>query len=49
MMARYIIKNRVNQVDDLKGFDQSGYAFDPVESTDDKLVFKRVQTCIDAI
>jgi cytoplasmic iron level regulating protein YaaA (DUF328/UPF0246 family) len=41
MMARYIIKNRINQVEDLKGFNYEGYAFDQAGSTVTKLVFTR--------
>ena len=41
MMARYIIKNRINEPEGLKGFDEEGYYFDAVGSTDSKLVFKR--------
>jgi len=41
MMARYIIKNRIEQVDDLKQFDLDGYYFDEVGSADSHFVFKR--------
>ncbi|MEO9806093.1 MAG: peroxide stress protein YaaA [Reichenbachiella sp.] len=41
MMARYIIKNRINEAEQLKGFDYEGYYFDPKASTEDQLVFKR--------
>lgn len=43
MMARYIIKNRINEVELLKGFDYEGYYFDPQVSTENQLVFKRDQ------
>ncbi|MEP2026408.1 MAG: peroxide stress protein YaaA [Reichenbachiella sp.] len=43
MMARYIIKNRINEIELLKGFDYDGYYFDPQTSTDTHLVFKRDQ------
>lgn len=41
MMARYIIKNGVDKVEDLKGFDADGYWFDAEHSTDTLLAFKR--------
>ena len=41
LMARYIVKNQIEQVEDLKGFDLDGYSFDEKESTDTKLAFKR--------
>lgn len=43
LMARYIIKNRINEVELLKGFDYEGYYFDPQSSTDTHLIFKRDQ------
>lgn len=43
LMARYIIKNRINEVELLKGFDYEGYYFDPQSSSDTHLVFKRDQ------
>lgn len=41
LMARYIIENRIENVDDLKGFDAAGYWYSPQLSTDRKLVFIR--------
>ncbi|MBL4828291.1 MAG: peroxide stress protein YaaA [Aliivibrio sp.] len=41
MMARYIIKNRLSNIEQLKGFDAVGYYFVAAESTDSELVFKR--------
>lgn len=41
MMARYIIENRVNDLDALKAFDTAGYYFVTAESTATELVFKR--------
>ncbi|WP_422005434.1 peroxide stress protein YaaA [Roseivirga pacifica] len=41
LMAQYIIKNRIEDVAGLKGFDYEGYWFDEESSTDNKLVFKR--------
>ena len=40
-MAQYMIKNRIERVEDLKGFDYEGYCFDLETSTDKKLIFKR--------
>ena len=40
-MARYIIENRITEVEDLKGFHTGGYAFDPDMSQDNNLVFSR--------
>ena len=41
MMAAYIIKNRLNSIEDLKKFDTQGYNFSESESTDHELVFTR--------
>lgn len=41
MMSRYIIKNQLNDVESLKGFDYEGYQFDVSTSNDFKLAFKR--------
>ncbi|UII19468.1 peroxide stress protein YaaA [Fulvivirga ligni] len=41
LMARYIIKNQISKVEDLKGFDYEGYWYDEKESTDSLLAFKR--------
>lgn len=41
LMARYIIKNKIDSIEDLKGFDYEGYWFSPALSTEDKLVFTR--------
>lgn len=41
MMARYIIENQVESLDQLKQFDVAGYYFVPAESTETELVFKR--------
>lgn len=40
-MARYIIEQRVQGPEDLKGFNRDGYAFDPARSTADVLQFRR--------
>lgn len=41
LMARYVIKNQISSIEDLKAFDYEGYYFDPNNSSDDKLAFKR--------
>ncbi len=41
LMARYIVKNQIEKIEDLKGFDLDGYSFDAQDSTDSKLAFKR--------
>ncbi|MBN1462503.1 MAG: peroxide stress protein YaaA [Paludibacteraceae bacterium] len=41
MMARYIIQNRIEEPEDLKGFDAEGYWFSPQLSNENKLVFTR--------
>ncbi len=40
-MARFMVQNRVETQDDLKGFGEDGYAFESGLSTDDDLVFVR--------
>ena len=41
MMARYIIDERIDDVEQLKHFDREGYYFDPSQSTATELVFLR--------
>lgn len=41
MMAQYIIKNRINELEGIKGFDYDGYWFDAEESDESNLLFKR--------
>lgn len=41
MMARFIIKNRIKKIDDLKGFDTAGYSYDESQSSEKTLVFTR--------
>ncbi|OOF60167.1 peroxide stress protein YaaA [Rodentibacter myodis] len=41
LMCRYIIQNRLTQVEQLKDFDLGGYWFDSVSSSSKELVFKR--------
>ena len=40
-MARFMVQNRVENEDDLKGFREDGYAFEPDLSNDEDLVFVR--------
>jgi uncharacterized protein len=41
MMAQFIIKNRINEVEAIKAFDTEGYYFDQASSNELNLVFKR--------
>ncbi len=41
MMARFIIKNRIKKIDDLKAFDTAGYSYDESQSSAQTLVFTR--------
>lgn len=41
LMARYLIENKLNQVEQLKAFDSEGYYFDAESSSNKELVFKR--------
>jgi cytoplasmic iron level regulating protein YaaA (DUF328/UPF0246 family) len=41
MMVRYIVENKIENVEDLKGFNMANYAFDSKLSTDTELVFTR--------
>lgn len=41
LMARYVIENRIENEEDLKGFDKAGYWYYPQLSGTDKLVFVR--------
>jgi len=40
-MARYVIENRIEDEEDLKGFNAEGYWYSPQMSSPDKLVFTR--------
>jgi hypothetical protein len=40
-MVRYIIDNSIENIEDLKGFDYEGYAFDSNLSSENELVFTR--------
>ena len=41
MMARYVIDHRLKKAEDLQGFAEEGYAYDPDASTAERLVFRR--------
>ena len=41
LMARYIIQNKAEKIDDLKSFNVDGYYFDAKSSLKGELVFKR--------
>jgi cytoplasmic iron level regulating protein YaaA (DUF328/UPF0246 family) len=41
MMARYLCEHRIGRVEDLKGFDSDGYAFDPAGSDERRWRFVR--------
>ena len=41
MMTRYILLNRINNIDDLKFFEEDGYFFNDILSSEDQLVFTR--------
>ena len=43
LMARFIIKNRINDPESLKAFDSEGYYYDAHTSNQDHLIFKRDQ------
>ncbi|MFQ5533832.1 MAG: peroxide stress protein YaaA [Sphingomonadales bacterium] len=43
MMARYIVQNRLREVESLKNFDRAGYRFSPEASSQTELVFLRDQ------
>lgn len=46
LMARYIIQNQLNRVEDLKSFNIDGYYFDAVSSIQGELVFKRDEQAV---
>ncbi len=41
MMARFLIKNKIDNTEDIKGFADGGYWFNPQLSTENKMVFVR--------
>jgi len=40
-MVRYVVENKIDNVEDLKGFNAEGYWFSPQLSTKTKFVFTR--------
>jgi uncharacterized protein len=46
MMARYIIQNRLSEVEQLKGFDLGGYCYSAEQSSADKPVFTRPESSL---
>ena len=44
MMARYIIENRIDNVEDILSFNLDGYSYDSALSNDSKPVFTRSQS-----
>jgi uncharacterized protein len=44
LMARFIIQQRLTEVEQLKAFDLDGYRFDETKSSDLNLVFNREET-----
>lgn len=43
LMARWIMENRIERAEDLKGFDAQGYTYDAQASSESELVFTRPQ------
>ena len=43
LMARYVIRNRIEDAEGLKDFDDEGYGYRPELSSDDRLVFSRAK------
>ena len=41
LMVRYAVQNRLESVDDLRGFDLEGYRYVPAASEPGRLVFRR--------
>ncbi len=41
LMARFVIRNRIDQPDGLRDFDLDGYRFEPAASEGQRLVFRR--------
>ena len=44
MMARYIIENRIDNVEDILSFNLDGYSYDSALSNESKPVFTRSQS-----
>jgi cytoplasmic iron level regulating protein YaaA (DUF328/UPF0246 family) len=43
LMTRFIIRNKLTTIDELKAFDKQGYVYNPSLSTEKDLVFTRDQ------
>ena len=43
MMADFILRNRIEKPEDIKGFDTAGYRYDAKLSTEDRWTFERIQ------
>jgi cytoplasmic iron level regulating protein YaaA (DUF328/UPF0246 family) len=43
MMARFIRKEKLDRAESLRAFSEDGYRFEPKASSDDVLVFHRLQ------
>ena len=43
LMTRWIVQNRIDKADDLRGFDLEDYAYDKDVSEDNLLIFTREQ------
>lgn len=43
VMARWMIENRVTNIDDMRGFDATGYQFDASSSTEDSWTFRNTE------
>ncbi len=41
LLARYVIQNRIEKIEDLQGFNDEGYWFNPHLSSENKLIFTR--------
>ncbi len=41
MMARYVVQNRIDRAEDIRGFDHGGYGFRPDLSDESRMVFTR--------
>lgn len=41
MMSRYVIQNRINTIEEVKKFNESGYSYNEIYSSDSNIVFTR--------
>jgi cytoplasmic iron level regulating protein YaaA (DUF328/UPF0246 family) len=44
LMARHVVRHRLQRPEELRGFAEEGYAFAPSASSPDRLVFRRAAT-----